>query len=182
MTLTAPTPPSDRGLRSVLATDYSRLYDGRGESPAELRSRAPSRFASNPSLHAVFMIRRALEASPRAFGIWRQALLAKHSIDLEPGCEIGPGLLLPHPFGLMLAAGTRIGSDVTLYHNTTYGEAGEETGNAPVLGDGVIVHTNSVVAAGAVLGRGAIVGANSHVTGEVPDRAVVRQGKVVTRD
>jgi serine acetyltransferase len=167
-------------VRGDLIADYLRLYGGRGESRAEARSRAPERFVTNPSLHAVAMIRAALDGPAAAFGLWRQLLLAKHSIDLERGCSIGPGLVLPHPFGLLLTTGAEIGADVILYHNVTIGEAGSE-GPAPVIGDGAIIHTNAVIVNGAVIGSGAVVGVNSVVEDEVPAGAVVKRGRIEPR-
>jgi serine O-acetyltransferase len=164
-------------LRGLLVADYTRLYDGRGEGPGELRRKAPERFLTNPSLHAVTMIRAALAGPAALLGPWRQLLLATHSIDLEPGGRIGPGLVLPHPFGLLLTAGIEIGSEVTLYHNVTIGTGGGDE-RPPVLGDRVTVHTNAVISPGAVVGEGAVVGANSIVRGEVPAGAIVKRGEV----
>jgi len=166
-------------LRRALIADYLRLYDGRGESPAQLRSHAPERFLTNPSLHAAALIRAASAAPPWSFGLWRQLLLAKHSIDLDRGCVIGPGLRLPHPIGIVLCAQARIGADVMLYHNVTVGSADRSEGEPPVIGDGVIIHMNAVVSPGSVIGDGAVVGANSTVEGEVPAGAVVKGGRVI---
>jgi serine acetyltransferase len=167
-------------LRRDLIADYLRLYGGRGESRGEARSRAPERFVTNPSLHAVAMIRAALDGPPAAFGLWRQMLLAKHSIDLERDAVVGPGLVLPHPFGLLLTSGSVVGADVMIYHNVTIGEAGGE-GPAPVIGDGAIIHTNAVIANGSVIGEGVVVGVNSVVDGEVPAGAVVKRGRIEAR-
>jgi serine acetyltransferase len=172
-----PTPPAPHGFRALLGSDYRRLYDGREETDSERRRRAPVRFLTNPSLHAVFLIRAALASPAALFGPWRHVLLAKHSIDLERDCELGPKLNLPHPFGILLAGGTMVGEDVTLYHNVTIGGTG--SGPGPALGDGVVVHTNSVIADGASVGAGAVIGASSFVEGEVPAGAVFVRDRIV---
>lgn len=170
-------PPVPDSLRGQLVADYAHLYAGRSESGAELRKRLPERFLTNPSLHAVAMIRSALGGPPALMGLWRQLLLAKHSIDLEPDCELGPGLMLPHPFGILLA-GCRVGSDVTIYHNVTIGSTGQAPGTEPVIGDRVIVHTNTVILPGAVIGSDAVIGANSLVEGEISPGAVLVRDSV----
>lgn len=162
-------------MRSLLRSDYARLYAGRSEDGAELRRRAWARFLVNPSLHAVVLL-RAASISPRAlFGAWRLLLRVKHSIDLGADCELGPGLVLPHPFALRLAPGTRVGADVTLYHNVDVGGRSPDSGPPPVIGNGAIVHMNATIAPGTTIGAGAVIGANSAVEGEIPAGAVVRR-------
>jgi serine acetyltransferase len=172
-----PMPSSTRGR---MIADYAHLYAGRGESPAELRSRAPERFLTNPSLQAVAMIRAALAGPPALMGLWRQLLVSKHSIDLDPGTELGPGLLLPHAFCILLA-GPKVGSDVTIYHNVSIGVTGQAPGTEPVIGDRAVIHMNSVILPGAVIGEDAVVGANTLVDGEVPAGAVLHRDAIGSR-
>jgi serine acetyltransferase len=163
--------------RRRLIADYAHLYAGRGESPAELRSRAPERFLTNPSLQAVAMIRAALASPLALMGLWRQLLVTKHSIDLDPDTELGPGLLLPHAFCILLA-GPKIGSDVTIYHNVSIGVTGQAPGTEPVIGDRAVIHMNSVILPGAVIGADAVVGANTLVDGEIPPGAVLHRDRI----
>jgi serine O-acetyltransferase len=133
----------------------------------------------NPSLHAVVLIRLSL-AGPRAlFFIWRNVLIAKHSIEVGPGCTIGPGLNLPHPFGIVIGSGTTIGDNVMLYHSVTLGtrrapRQGEVLG-VPVLGSNVVVHTNAVIAGHVRIGAGSVIGANSFIDSDVGPGEVVRR-------
>jgi serine O-acetyltransferase len=170
-----------RGLSRLLAADYAFLYDGRSETVAERRRRALVRFVTNPSLHAVVLIRLALVGPPLLTELCRNVLLAKHSIDIERGAQIGPGLNLPHPFGILFGGGLQMGEDVLLYHNVTLGALGSEPSSSegPVIGDRVIIHTNTMVAPNAVVGEGATVGANSFVDGLVPAGAVFARGRIV---
>jgi serine O-acetyltransferase len=164
----------------MLIADYTRLYGGRSESGAELRARALERFLTNPSLHAVLMMRAALAGPAALMGAWRQLLLAMHSIDLERECSLGPGLVLPHPFGILITSGVEIGADAVLYHNVTIGRVGQELSAAPLIAERVIVHPNAVVLPGAVVGADAVIGANAIVEGDVPEGAVVKRGRVGT--
>lgn len=178
MTDDRPSPTPGSSLRGLLAADYGALYAGRFEAEAGSGRRALVRFLINPSLHAVVLMRAALAGPDRLMGLWRHLLLSKHSIDLERGCELGPRLILPHPFGILISAGVRVGSGVTLYHNVTLGGPTKEGCRPPVIGDGVVIHTNSLVCAGAVVEAGAIIGANSLVDGHIPAGAVFRKGAV----
>ncbi len=147
-----------------------------------MRRLALPRMLVNPSLHATLLIRIAL-AGPRwlAF-VWRNVLIAKHSIDVGPGCTIGPGLMLSHPFGIVLGPGVVIGENVLLSQNVTLGAArvprpGEQL-PCPVVGDRVVIHPNTVVAGPVRIGDDSVIGAGSFVDSDVPPRSVFRRGEV----
>jgi serine O-acetyltransferase len=120
------------------------------------------------------MMRAALEGPPALFEPWRRLLEAKHEITLARECRLGDGLMLPHPLSIVLGRGLEVGSAVTLYHNISVA-AGAEPGQRTVIGDGVFVHTEAVIAPGSVIGDGAVVGAGASVDGEVPAGAVVKR-------
>ena len=168
-------------LTGLLMADYGTLYAGRSDSRVRQLLRTPLRFATNPSLHAVVMMRAALAGPPALMDLWRHALLAKHSIDLEPGCEIGPGLSLPHPFGIVLAADVKVGDNVFLYHNVTIGGMPDDPRPAPVIGDRVTIHANSIIMPGVAVGSDSVIGMNSLVEGHVPARSVFKRGQIVPR-
>ena len=85
--------------------------------------------------------------------------------------EIGPGLFLPHPVGIVIGQGVRVGPRATLYQSVTLGKA---KGDAyPALGADVTVYPNSVIIGSIVIGDGAIVGAASLVLKDVPSGATV---------
>lgn len=128
-------------------------------------------------MHAVIAIRLALAGPRPLFFLWRNTLIAKHSIDVAPGCEIGPSLTLPHPMGVVLASGV-IGSGVKLFQNVTIGAArparpGQRL-EVPRLGNCVTVYANSVVVGGITVGDSAVIGANSFVNRDVLAEEVVR--------
>ena len=81
----------------------------------------------NPGLLAVSLYRVSSFLSKRgslgkflALIIWRLNV-AMNGVYLHWECVIGPGLFLPHPIGVVVGAGARIGRNVTLYQNTTIG-------------------------------------------------------------
>lgn len=127
-------------------------------------------FNLNLQLMVAYRIRRYLTLKTG----WRcslvQALLeywqtSVAGCQISPHAEIGPRLVLPHPLGVVVGRGCRLGPDVTLYQHVTLGEG--KDGGYPTLEDGVTVYPNSVVAGGITLGRGSRVGALSFVTRDV---------------
>jgi serine acetyltransferase len=79
----------------------------------------------------------------------------------------------PHPVGVVIGDGVRIGSDCRIYQNVTIGLlentlAPAAKGQYPVLEDGVIVFAGAVIVGPIRIGAGAVIGANAIVTRNVP--------------
>jgi serine O-acetyltransferase len=87
--------------------------------------------------------------------------------------EIGPGLVLPHPTGIVVGDGVRLGRSVTLYQNVTLGRPDAKTPVYPKLEDGVVVYAGAVVIGSVTIGRAATVAANAVVNRDVMPGAVV---------
>jgi serine acetyltransferase len=81
--------------------------------------------------------------------------------------DVGGGLRLPHPFGIVIGEGAHVGENCTIMHNVTIQRSAHTE-----IGDGVVLGTGSVVLAEAVVGQGSIVGAASVVRGELPAGSV----------
>lgn len=171
------------GLRRLIVSDYLACYHQRGESPRRLALLFGPRLLANPELHATALMRIALSGPRALFPLWRTVLLAKHSIDIMPEIEIGPGLRLPHPFGICLGWALVIGTGVTIYHNVSIGsEARPEDLRAerhephvpksqwrpcPTIEDGVVIYMGSSIIGPITVGRGAVVGAESFVDRDI---------------
>lgn len=115
------------------------------------------------------LYRRGLERSAKLLWRWNVATTACH---LHLDAQIGPGLVLPHPTGVVVGAGARIGAGVTLYQHTTVGRS-RRAERYPVIGDGVVVYPGAVIVGPVTVGRGAVIGAGAVVLHDVPERAVV---------
>lgn len=170
----------ERGLLPLILSDYIAYYRekdrarGRDESARRRALLFLPRLAHNPCLHATAMIRLALASPKFTLGIWRTLLIAKHSIDIQSDIEIGPGLKLLHPFGIVLGWGTRIGSNVTILHNVTLGARHSHPVGlyrmAPTVEDNVTIYPQSVLVGPITIGSEAVIGAGSFVDQDVPPR------------
>jgi len=92
------------------------------------------------------------------------------------GCDIGLALpktvFLPHPLGIVIHGGTRIGDDVVIGHQVTLGGR-DLSSAAPQVEDGVYLGAGAKILGGVRIGRGATIGANAVVTKDVPAGAIV---------
>ena len=94
--------------------------------------------------------------------------------DQWPGSKIGPGLVIPHPVGVAVAA--VLGARVTLFGHVQIGAAGYEDPSrdgVPVLMDGVTVFAGGKIFGPVTVGEGALITANTLVMKTVPAGAVV---------
>ena len=87
------------------------------------------------------------------------------------GCDIGLALpksvFLPHPMGIVIHSGTRLGDNVVIGHQVTLGGR-DLTNSAPVIEDGVYIGAGAKILGGITVGRGATIGANAVITKDVP--------------
>ena len=92
------------------------------------------------------------------------------------GCDIGLALpknvFLPHPVGIVIHTGTRVGEDVVIGHQVTLGGR-DLSGAAPEVEAGAYIGAGAKILGGVRIGRGATVGANAVVTRDVPAGATV---------
>jgi serine O-acetyltransferase len=87
--------------------------------------------------------------------------------------DIGPGLKLPHPIGIVIGEGISIGGSVTLYHNVTLGRRAWDEPSYPSIEDNVVVYPGAVIIGSIKIGESATIAANSVVNRDVPPKVVV---------
>lgn len=108
----------------------------------------------------------------RLLGRWAaQALRRDYGCFVQPGAAIGPGLKLPHPTGVVIGHGARIGANCTIYHQVTLGGArmGDWKANRyPLVGDSVTIFAGAKLIGAITVGDGAVIGANAVVNRDVP--------------
>ncbi len=103
--------------------------------------------------------------------VWRLNVTMS-GCHIHPEATIGAALRLPHPTGIVIGVGARIGHCVTIYQNVTLGRGLRDV-EYPVIEDEAIIFPNSVIAGAIVVGRRAVVGAGSVVIADVPPDSIV---------
>lgn len=94
-------------------------------------------------------------------------------VEIPARAQIGPGLVLPHPMGIVVGSAS-IGANVTIFQNVTLGakqfDGFYDLTTRPSIGDGVIIGSGAVVLGSIHLGTECVVGANSLVLINVPPK------------
>ncbi|KQS67973.1 hypothetical protein ASG39_06475 [Rhizobium sp. Leaf371] len=134
-------------------------------------------FIFNPGFSAIFLHRVACKL--RQGGVVRRRLgllvwrwnVGRSACHINLDSDIAPGLFLPHPTGIVIGSGARIGPGTTIYQSVTIGKTASP--QYPVIGAGCVLYPNSLVIGPLTLGDRAIVGAGSVVLKSVPADGVV---------
>ncbi len=98
--------------------------------------------------------------------------------DLAWQAEVGPGLLLYHPTGVVIGPDVVVGRRCALQQGVTLGAARERglvvdgRVDSPVVGDDVSIGAGARVIGAITLGHGCTIGANAVVLEDVPAGAL----------
>jgi serine O-acetyltransferase len=96
----------------------------------------------------------------------------RHIFSCDIPFELPRSTDVPHPVGIVIGRGIRIGDGCTILHNVTIGVS--EMGNGvPVIGDNVYIGCGAVILGDVDIGDGSTIGANSVVLSDVPQGATV---------
>lgn len=98
--------------------------------------------------------------------------LALTGADIEFNAEIGPGMFVAHPVGIVVGRGTVIGSDVTLFQGVTFGVKSWHPAairSFPNVGNRCYFFAGAAVLGGILVGDDCVVGAHAVVTSDLPD-------------
>jgi serine acetyltransferase len=168
---------------ALIAADYRAFSRLRGDARQRRWLLALPRLLLNPSLHAVVLVRLASGGPRWLHWLWRNVLIAKHSMDIGHDIAIGPGLILPHPFGIAIGKGTLIGRDVLIAHNVSIGPNVHSL-RLPRIGDRAHLSLGATILGDIELGNGCLIGANAFVDFDVPPGGVVGgpRGKLLGTD
>jgi len=163
------------GFRALVFSDLERYRPG---ERATWR-RVLMRCLSNPGMIASLVLRAQQMAMRsghvRSAFLLRTAGMLLVSADFVPGMDVGPGLLMPHPNGVVIGNGLRVGANVTFGGGVTAGVKQPDMpgGGFPTVCDGAIVLANAVLVGPVTIGSYAQVGANSVVLSDVAECTVV---------
>lgn len=92
-------------------------------------------------------------------------------VELPTSAHIGGGLVVVHPYNILIGADVRLGEDCALFHEVTVG-MGPRPG-APQIGSRVALFAGARVLGGVRIGDGSEIGANCVVTSDVPPASIV---------
>ncbi len=158
---------SDSGNNPISATvpDWSREAVVRGRY--------------EPGKYLLKVLRRYQELKRRG-GLWfrlvKPFLVLRHRFwsavcgaDIPLNCQIGGGLLIPHPNGIVIHPATVIGPNCLILQQVTFGTA--KTNALPVIGGHVDIGAGAKLLGGVLVGAHAKIGANAVVVKDVPARS-----------
>lgn len=129
-----------------------------------------------PGVRAVGYMR--LQLALEEMGLWGWArAIHQHNLRatgavIGSGLTVGPGLIMKHPVGVVLAGNAVIGENVTILQGVTlgekYGDGSDPRHAAPHVGGGTVLGAGAVVIGPVTIGAGSVIGANAVVTRDVP--------------
>lgn len=93
-------------------------------------------------------------------------------VDISEYTTIGKNFVLWHGVGTIVHPKTVIGTNVTMRHNTTIGNA-KNGGGAPTIGNNVNIGANVVIIGEITIGDNVVIGAGSVITKSVPANVLV---------
>lgn len=106
--------------------------------------------------------------------LWHKLIEITTGIDLPKHAKIGKGLYIGHFGGIIISPDAEIGEFCNLSHDVTIGIGGRgEKSGVPKLGNRVFIGPGARIFGSIKIGDDVAIGANSVVTKDIPDRAVV---------
>lgn len=103
--------------------------------------------------------------------IWPLVRVLRTILGIDIGKTWPAGLILPHPYCVVIHADAELGDSCVVYQGVTIGA--DSVGRVPCLGDRVVVYPGACIIGNVHIGDGVIVGANSVVRTDVPSGCVV---------
>jgi serine O-acetyltransferase len=173
-----PIGPTFKRFESLVFSDLQRYRPGEGSWPKVL-----VRCTTLPGMIGSIVLRAQQclwdSGRTRSAMTLRTVGMLLLNMDLLPGMQVGPGLLLAHPGGVTIGGGLTIGANVSFAGGVTcaarYPDPDPERPQqeCATIGDGAIIGAHAVLVGAVRVGHNALVGANSVVLTDVPDNAVV---------
>ena len=164
-------------LRRMLALDVEAAYQGdpAAESIGEIICCYPSLKAITYHRIAHKLYELQIPLLPR---IISEIAHSETGIDIHPAARIGESFFIDHGTGVVIGATCIIGSRVKLYQGVTLGAKSfpkADDGSLikgierhPIIGDNVIVYSNTTLLGRINIGESARIGANMWITEDVP--------------
>lgn len=87
----------------------------------------------------------------------------KYKCCISPKADIESGIKLPHPVGVVIGEGVKIGRNCVIYQNVTIGRKYSDIAEYPTIGNNVTIYCNSALIGNIEIGDNSIIGCNSVV-------------------
>ena len=100
------------------------------------------------------------------FNLKKLARLWSIVVGFDGPLNLAPGLILPHPYAVVIHSNAVIGSDCIFYQSVTIGA--DKVGQVPTIGNRVTIYAGSVLIGNIYVGDDSVIGANSFVNIDVP--------------
>jgi serine O-acetyltransferase len=116
---------------------------------------------------------------------WLRRLRFRFGVDLPASTQVGSGLYMNHPTGIVVHSEAVIGRDCNLSQGVTLGESNRGRNKGfPTIGDGVYIGPGAKIVGAVHVGDDSAIGANCVVTGDVPPHSVVVgvPGRVISNE
>ena len=163
-------------LRHILDTDIDATYLG---DPAAVSTHEV--IACYPGFRATISYRVAHQLQRQGVPIVPRMITEQaHSdtgIDIHPGAEIGERFVIDHGTGVVIGATAILGNNVKIYQGVTLGAKSFVTDDSnnpvkgiprhPIIGDNVVIYSNSTILGRVHIGDNAVIGGNLWVTRDV---------------
>jgi serine O-acetyltransferase len=138
--------------------DWHRYSDGPRRAKLVL-----ARLTLDAGFATVFLFRLAARLQRRGKRLRSRLVHRLNMIvsacELSPSAKVGPGLMLPHPYGVTIGDGCEVGAEVTLYQGVVLGAAA--AARYPRIGRGVVIYPHAIVYGGIEVGADAVILGNS---------------------
>jgi serine O-acetyltransferase len=166
-----------RGLLKLIRSDLERFaetYRLRGQRFSKARVLFES-VLFKPGFQAVLLYRLShwLHQHGCTYLAWATARFGQFltGAEIEFNAEIGPGLFIAHPGGVVVGRGTRLGRHATLFQGVTFGAHSwhpREIRRFPTAGDHCFFCANAVVLGGIRIGDDCVVAAGAMLDRDLP--------------
>ena len=115
--------------------------------------------------------------------VWYRVWSVAAGAEIDLNAQIGGGLLMPHPNGIVIHPDVVIGPNCLIFQQVTLGTGGRIPG-CPTLGGHVDVGAGAKILGGVTVGDHAKIGANAVVLDNVPAgaTAVGAPARTITRE
>lgn len=105
--------------------------------------------------------------------ILRKRQVHKWSCDISYTATLGERINFPHPLGIVIGNGSKVGDDTMIWHNVTLGSHGKSSSQVlyPTIQNQVKIYPGATVIGSIQIGNHATIGASALVNIDVPEKS-----------